>query len=374
MPPARVLDHLARYVETERVDLLLMAGDVFDTPNPGADAEQLVFEFFRRLGAGKVPSVVIAGNHDSAGRLDAWAALAELAGARFLGRPRVASKGGVQEVHTRRGETALVAALPFAAPAVFVSALELAGDETAVKSQYAERFKQAVLHLSGGYRPGCVNLLMAHTHLDGAVLANSERQVHLGEDWAAAPQALPAAAQFVALGHIHKPQHLEAAPAPAEYAGSLLQLDFGEAGQRKTFIVLDVEAGRPARVEHVAYEGGKELADLRLTPAEIEARREELRAAGWLRLTVPLEEPDPDLGRKVRGLVENALVIKPELPRQEPPPAAGDRLGRKPVELYREYHLSKHGWPPDPGVAEAFENLYQQCACNEEEKPCARSA
>src|SRR5262245_1104342 len=140
---ARVLDHLGRFVERERVDLLLVAGDVFDTPNPGAEAERLVYAFFRRLGAAGVPAVVIAGNHVSPGRMEAWGTLADLAGVRVVGRPRAAGKGGVQEVRTQGGETAVVAALPFAGPAALASGLELAGDEGAAKSLYADRFKQA---------------------------------------------------------------------------------------------------------------------------------------------------------------------------------------------------------------------------------------
>jgi len=359
---AKVLDHLARFLETEKIDLLLVAGDVFDALNPGPEGERLVFEFFRRLGARQIPSVVIAGNHDHHGRMDAWGMLAELAGARVIGRPRPATRGGVQEVRTPGGETALVAALPFAHPAVFISALELAGEETRAKSLYAERFKQAVQHLASGFRAGCVNLLMAHTHLDGAVFSNSERQVHLGEDWAAAPQALPTEAQYVALGHIHKPQRVVAAPVPTEYAGSLLQLDFGETGQEKSFVVIDVGAGFPAKLERIPYEGGKPLVEVKMTLAELKAQREELKAAGWLRVTVPLEEPDPELARKVRDLLENALMIRPELPTQEAVASNESRVGKSPVELYREYHQREYERAAAPGVAETFAQLYEQCA------------
>src|SRR3954463_9723294 len=83
---SRVLDHLAGYLEREKVDLLLVAGDVFDVPNPGAEAEGIVFGFFRRLGPKGTPAVVIAGNHDSPGRMDACGQLAELAGVRVVGR------------------------------------------------------------------------------------------------------------------------------------------------------------------------------------------------------------------------------------------------------------------------------------------------
>src|SRR4051812_49343925 len=75
---AAVLDHLARFLERERIDLLLVAGDVFDTASPSAEAERLVFGFFKRIGRAGVPSVVIAGNHDNPTRVDAWGTLAEL--------------------------------------------------------------------------------------------------------------------------------------------------------------------------------------------------------------------------------------------------------------------------------------------------------
>jgi exonuclease SbcD len=266
----------------------------------------------------------------------------------------------VVEVTTPARETAIVAALPFAGPGVFVSALELAEDATQPKALYAERFKQAVAHLSKGFREGCVNLLMAHTHLDGAQLANSERQVHLGEEWAATPQALPDQAQYVALGHIHKPQRIEASPAPTEYAGSPLQLDFGEAGQEKSFVVIDVMPGMPARIARVPYEGGKSLFDLKLTLPELEVRELQLRGSGWLRVTVPLDQPDPDLARKVRERLPNALVIRPELPHQEVGTAVS-RDGKNPLEMYRDYHQRQHGRLPETSVEETFQYLYTQC-------------
>lgn len=352
----KVLDHLAGYLEREKVDLLLVAGDVFDVPSPGPEAEAVVFGFFRRLGAKNIPAVVIAGNHDSPVRMDACGQLAELAGVRVVGRPRSATKGGVLEVVTAGGR-AMVAALPFAAPGVFVSALELAGDATRAKSLYAEKFKQAVAHLATGFRAGCVNLLMAHTHLDGAVLANSERLVHLGDEWAATPQAIPDLAQYVALGHIHKPQRIDSAPAPTEYSGSLLQLDFGEAGEEKSFVVVEAKPGLPVRTERIRYEGGTPLADLKLTLSELDNREAELRTAGWIRLTVPLTEPDPDLARKVRERLPNALVIRPELP-QLVVATVSSRNGKSPVELYHDYHEREHGRAPDAGVEETFTQLY----------------
>ncbi len=355
-----VLDHLAGFLEQERIDLLLMAGDVFENGSPTAEAERLVFQFFKRAGRAGVQSIVIAGNHDSPVRLEAWGQLAELVGVQSIGKPRPADKGGVRVIATRGGETAVVAALPFAPVRTWVSALELAGADITARSCYAAMFRQAVARLSASFRPDAVNLLTAHTHMEGAIISDSERRVHLGEEWAAAPAAMPATAQYVALGHIHLPQRMTAAPAPTYYAGSPLQLDFAEVGQRKVFLLVEAHPGRPVRIEEIPYEGGKPLQDLTLTLEQIEGQRDSLRAAGWLRLTVPLAESDPDLVRKVRAGVPNALVIHAALPARpeilSPRPAGG----APPAELYRAYAERTHGEAPALEIAEAFRNLYEE--------------
>ncbi len=357
---ARVLDHLARYLEREQIDLLLVAGDVFDVPNPGAEAEAIVFGFFRRLGARQIPVVVIAGNHDSPSRMDACGQLAELAGVRIVGKPRPVSGGGIVEVITPRGEIAQVAALPFAAPGVFVSALELGKLSINPKMLYAERFHQAIHHLTQGFRPHCFHLLMAHTYLDGAVLANSERLAHIGEEWAANPLAFPNTVDYVALGHIHKPQRIDKALVPTEYSGSLLQLDFGEVNQPKSFVVIDLQPGQSPRIERIPSEGGKSLVDCHLSLEELPKRESELRSAGWLRLTISTKEADPDLARKVRERLPNALVIRHEQP-MVVPTLTPSRAGKSPIEMYRDYHLREYGQLPSSDIEEAFQTLYTQC-------------
>ena len=71
----------------------------------------------------------------------------------------------------------------------------------------------------------------------------------MGDAYAATPQAIPAGPQYVAMGHIHAPQAVPGAPVPAEYAGSLLALDFGEAGEQKRVVIVDAEPGRLAVAE-----------------------------------------------------------------------------------------------------------------------------
>src|SRR5262249_44710529 len=134
-----VFEHVGDFIERERIDVLLMSGDVFDSGAPAAEAERFVFRFLKRVGSAGTQTIVIAGNHDSPSRLDAWGTLAELVHVHVIGRPRPAHKGGVIELRTRSGEQAVIAAVPFAPPRLLISGLELADDETRAKSSYAER-------------------------------------------------------------------------------------------------------------------------------------------------------------------------------------------------------------------------------------------
>ena len=358
-----VLDHLAAYIEERSIDLVLHTGDVFESRNPPAEAEQLVNRFLVRVGRSGAHMLVIAGNHDDPLRLDARSLLTEFVNVQILGRPRPASRGGARTLVTRSGEKAVVAALPFASPGAWVSALDIAGEETSARRKYARMFERAVQDLGSAFQPDAVNLLMAHTHIEGALLGESERRVHIAEDWAASPQALPSTASYIALGHSHLPQRIDG-PAPAFYAGSLLQMDFGEAGEEKTFVVVTASPGRPATVEHVPYEGGLPLFDIRATLAELEEIADRHRT-GWLRVTVPLTEKDPDLNRKVRELLPNALVVRAELPEPEEPPDIRLEKGASPVAHYGAYHLREHRQEAEWAVLEAFQNLYDQAAMEE---------
>lgn len=358
------LDNLADFIVRESVDLVLVSGDLFDNSAPVAWAERAVFAFFKRIGLAGVPSVVIAGNHDSPARLDAWGQLAELVRVHAVGMPRPPDKGGVVEIQARSGERAMVAALPFAPPRRLVTALEIAHDDTAAAQGYADRMRRILEHLTKRFRKDAINLVCAHTHLDQAIIAGSERRVHLGDDWAVTAQALPHDAHYVALGHIHKPQRVEASPSPTMYAGSPMQMDFGEEGEDKSFVLVEAKPGQPARLERIRYEGGKTLHTVTETLAGIEARADELRTKGWLRVKVKLDELDVDINRKVRGLLPNVVAVDIELPEREGEVSEGtlSLADNAASEVFRAHYRRRHGVEPSDGLIRLFEELEEQCS------------
>ena len=106
-------------------------------------------------------------------------------------------------------------------------------------------------------RPGDVDVAAAHLHVAGAILAKSEKTVHVGEDAATDAASLPAVS-YAAFGHIHKPQRLPG-PLTGRYAGSMIPIDFGEEGEAKGAVVVDAEPGRAAHVEFVTLGAGRPL-------------------------------------------------------------------------------------------------------------------
>lgn len=353
------LEHLADFIEREKVDLVLMSGDVFDNASPPPEAERAVTRFFKRIGKADVPSVVIAGNHDSPARLEAWGLLAELVGVHVVGLPRNAADGGLIEISARSGQNARIAAVPFAPMGRLVEALTLAHDETVARQQYATLMHQMFAAVTASFAADAVNLLMAHCDVSGAIHSGSERAATLGDNWAATPQAIPSRAQYVALGHIHRPQRIESASAPTEYAGSPMQLDFGEIGESKTFVVIDADPGLPARVSHVPYQGTRELGEFVGKWPELEARADELRGFGYLRVHVTLDEPDPDLNRRVRDLLPNVVSVD----RIDPEPETTTVFDRPvatapPREHFTAFYRRAHQLEVSADSLELFDELY----------------
>ncbi len=351
------LETVVRYVKEHEVDVVLMSGDVFDSRSPSGRAERLVAEIFREIDRAGAKTVVIAGNHDSASRMEAWKVLVELANVTIVPTPRGADDGGVVEVTSRDGsETAVIACIPFASPAMFMRASQFVADETKSYVGYASAFENMVKALRTSFRPDAVNILMAHTHLEGAVLAQSERTVHVGEQWAASVHALPHDVHYVALGHIHKPQSLDA-PCPAFYAGSPMQLDFGEVGEKKTFNVFDARPGGAGpKPKLIPYEGTKELKEMQGTLQEIIDAAPDFQDA-WLRVTVELEATDPDVARRVRNVLPGAVVVHAKLPQVAEIESRTQGLTH--TEMYKAWVTSRnHKYPQE--MIEEFERLYDE--------------
>ncbi len=354
------LAEIAGLARSEKVDAVLVAGDLFDSVNPPADAEAAIFGFFLSLRDAGIPSIVIAGNHDSATRLGGLAGLLGWVGVQLVAQPTAEPRQMVRRLETKSGEKLVLGALPYLSERRLVKAADVLGAEVGVwRQKYREGMNFFLRQLAEGFEPGAVNMLMLHATLDGAVASGSDRgmQFDLTNSYTVSPLQLPAAAQYVALGHVHKPQQLGASPLTC-YPGSIIQLDFGEGGEKKQVNLVEVEAGRPARVHPIPLVSGKELRTVRTDLAQLDARLAALQGfEGLLKVVVRAPSGTALLGLKERVLRQfpSALGVDLEAPKDEAGAAAESREGLSLEQLYERYHQERRGEVPA-----ALRDLFKQ--------------
>ena len=354
---AEVLDIARR----EQVDCLLVAGDVFDSAAPSAEAERLVYDFFRELWGALIPAVVIGGNHDHPRRLAAVAGLLEVVGVHVRGEPRPPETGGVVEVPSRDGrETALVATLPWVPERRVVLFDDLLQSEGEPFKQYSDRTADMLDYLSQAFRANTVNVLLAHVLIDGAVIGagGGERPLHLGQAYAVKSERLPATAQYIALGHVHRPQEVVAA-APTHYAGSLLQLDFGERLQTKSVVLAEVHPGVPAQVQHLTLAAGRELRDVSGNLAELGSLADDVGDA-FLRVFVRADGAVANLAEQVRAILPNVVDVRCVRPGEPAQGKQQELLAMGPEELFSAYYQQARGHQAPEAVLALFRRLYEE--------------
>lgn len=330
-----VLDEIVGVATDERVDLVLVAGDLYESAVPPAEAQALAWQTLLRFRDTGAHVVVIAGNHDNGLQFEAIRPLAAAAGIHVLGRPRRPQDGGVIDLTTAGGQCVRLAALPFVSQRYVVRAAELMSSDAAqLAGGYAERCRTVLDHLCAGFGADTVNIVVAHAMVRGGRLGGGERDAQTIEDYWIDATAFPPTAQYVALGHLHRTQPLPA-PAPVWYSGSPIQIDFGEGGDAKHVLVADVDPGRPAKVTEVPLRSPRRLRTLEGTLAELTAMAPEV-GDDLLRVIVQ-ERSRAGLADDVRTLLPNALDIRLAAPEDDGEPGRTTRQGKTPHELFAGY-------------------------------------
>jgi len=303
-----VLAEIIQLARDERPDLVVHTGDLFDVPRPGYPEIERGLNALRELGA-VAPVVVICGNHDSPALFRIFSGLlGDQARIRFIDRPRHPDDGGILEYSTANAERIRLAPLPFIHANRVVDAFD---SPDTWNADYADRVQGYEDILAKGLLAGAnpatdVLLFAAHLHVGGASFSGTERAVTISDVYATRAERLPVVS-YAAFGHIHKPQRLPG-PVPGRYAGSPIQLDFGEEGEEKQVVMVDATPGRPARVVEVPLKRGRRLLRVAGTLEELREQAPTVGNALCL-VTVHTDNTVPDLSRQVREMLPDATIL-----------------------------------------------------------------
>ncbi len=388
---AAVLGEICSIAEREAVDLVVVAGDQFETAAPSPESERIVYDTFLRL-AEVAPVLALSGNHDNPRRFDAVGPLLRLGRITMATEPRRPDDGGVVELMVGDGTPVKAAMIPFVSQRAIVRADELMSAAAYENAQtYAQRMTNVVAALTAPFDGDSVNLVVAHAFVQGGETGGGERAAHLADEYAIPSVAFGAAASYVALGHLHRPQSVRGATA-MHYCGSPLQLDFGEEAQSKQVNIVELEPGLPAKVTPVELSAGRALRTLRGTLAQLATLAESLDSVGsaggdaadgvaeptlfsadvgvsevpgsgpdWLRVRVN-EPARAGLANEVRELLGDG-VVDVMIDFDGDPASAPRRRrrdGRSPRELFDEFLAERE--IVDERLAPAFAELLEEAS------------
>ncbi len=382
-----VLEEIGEIADREKPDVLLLAGDLFDTFNPPTEAVDLLYKSLKRLTCnGHRPVIAIAGNHDSPDRIEAPDPLARECGIIFAGYPNslvlpfelesglkvLNSSEGFLELKIPGTEVPLRLLLTPYANEYRLKAC-LLGQENS-EEELRTVLQQKWKDLADRY---CdtkgINLLMSHLFMvrKGDEFpeepADEKPILHVGGAQAVYTENIPSQVQYTALGHLHRMHRVDSVPCPVYYSGSPLSYSFAEANQTKYILLIDAKPGRPVQVREVELRQGKKLLRKRAVGME--------DALSWLKehphclveLTMVTDTFLTALERKQLYAAHPGIVtIIPEVPGATGLagcPAPGIDLSRSMEELFHDYFKHEKGQDPNPEIM----NLFTEILAEEEQ-------
>ena len=353
---AAVLAEVRDVAAAERVDAVLVAGDLLDRRLIDPACLGVCLGAMQAL-AEVAPVVAVTGNHDDPALWEHLAPYLAPRGITVIGRVRGDAEEAVATVATGAGPLH-VAALPW----LETERLGLApgADRQRARGTYAEDVAAILGLLAAELRArraadGGPAVLLGHVLVDGAAAGGGERELTMGIAYAVTAASVPADLDYLALGHVHRPQRVPRVQAPGRYAGSPLALDFSEDNHAKS-VALATIARDVTEVREVPLRAGRSLARIR-GPLDELPRLAAAHDGAYLLCEVELERVALDLVREVRDLLPNALRVEPRYAEgagaqsEDGAPDGGE--ARTLPEHYEDWHAAA-GRPLDPRQAEAF--------------------
>ncbi len=354
-----ILRQILAIADSQQADGVMIAGDIYDKPVPSAEAVQLFDWFLTELADRGKQVYAVSGNHDSAERIAFGAQL--MSGRGVYVSPVYQGETAMLTVHDAYGELCIYL-LPFIKPAVVRHALEdapgMAGK--ALPESYQDAVALAVerMEVDRSRR----NILIAHQFVTGAGRCDSEDVSVGGVDNVDAD--LFDAFDYVALGHIHSPQHMKRET--VRYCGTPLKYSFSEAEQEKSVTV--VELGEKGRIEITAVPlvPLHDLRRIRGTYLEVTARDfyRDMDTEDYVQITLTDEEDIPDGMEKLRIIYPNLMRLEYDnsRTRQNRLIERTEEIEQKSeLELFAEFYELQNNQPMSDEQAAFVARLIEEC-------------
>ena len=364
------LEDFVNIVKENNIDLVIIAGDVYDSSNPKARAEKLFYDTLKKISAnGERLTLVISGNHDNPERLVAAGPLAMDHGIIMVGTPKtvvltgdygkhkvVNSKEGFIEIEIN-GERAVILTVPYPSEKRLNEVLyfDMESEEEKLKT-YGERIQQLFDELKVNYREDTINLVVSHLFAMGSVEGGSERSIQLGGSYIVDGNCFPSEAQYIALGHVHKPQIVPGTNKRARYSGSPIHYNRKEIGFKKKCFIIDVKAGEECNIEEVELKVYKPIeiwkCDNIDQAIEMCNIHKEENSYVYLEISTDRYIREDEI-KEMKSLKKDILEIIPKIKGMDLEDDLESRINDKPFdEIFKEFYKRERGLEADDEVVD----------------------
>lgn len=370
------LNDFVKLVEANNIDLIMIAGDVYDSSNPPARAEKMFYDTLKRLsGNGERLTLVISGNHDNPDRLIAASPLAREHGIIMVGTPKTAVPCGEYGKHKilesgegfveieMNGEKAVILAIPYPSEKRLNEVIYNGMDDEEEKAKsYSDRIFSLFDTLKSHYRKDTINLVTSHLFAMGSEESGSERSIQLGGSYIVDGSCFPQEAQYVALGHVHKPQIVPGTNKKARYCGSPIHYNKKEINFNKKCFIVDVKPGKECNIEEVDLKVYKPIEIWKCGSIEeaVTKCEENKDRECWVYLEINTDRYiREDEIKQMKDLKKDILEIMPKVKGLEDEIAL-DLKEKSFEEIFKDFYMKEREVPPDEEVVELLLSIISE--------------
>lgn len=349
---AHALNQVVDLCREHRPDLLIVAGDIYDRAVPPPEAVELLDDVLCRLVLDvKVPVVLIAGNHDSPGRLHFAARL--LSGQGLHVRGTLSADLSPIVFHDAHGPIH-VYALPYSEPSVVRQALSSQEDFDHHSAMAALTCKCRKKHPSG-----CRSILVAHAFVTGGQVSESERPLSIGGAGTVDVSCFEGF-HYVALGHLHRPQQIKCNGTPVHYAGSLLKYSFDEADHVKSVALVEMDGNGKCQMQAIPIRPQRDVRRVTARFADLLASKiDGVGEDDYLEVTLLDEGPIVNLMTRLREVFPNSAQAR-RVTEDCETRTCGSRLAHEnqsELELFRTFYSHVAGKAMEDGHEQVLKQI-----------------
>lgn len=313
------LDWLVETISEQKVDVLIVAGDIFDTGNPSNTALKQYYNFLWKASETCCRNVVIiGGNHDSVATLDAPKELLRIFNVHVIGGVPDEYEEQIIVIKNKEEKTELVVcAVPFLRDKDVrrsVAGETAAEQESRLKQGISDHYHHFKKHI-GVYKQNKIPVIATgHLYTSGGASSDSENEIYVGNLGRVSGDQFPVEFDYVALGHLHRPQVVNAME-HIRYSGSPIPLSFSEAADCKVVVLLEFENEKLLKIEQILIPACRKLQRIKGNLETVKAKLqliqdEKMKFPQWIEIQLETEAIVHDLHEQLNHLIRNKNFIE----------------------------------------------------------------